>query len=117
MNMNMLLAGMVLMVLVVVAVGDCCPCLPLRSAPPTLLRVEKCVEKSSGQANISLPTENGSAMCKIGHGASDGPAMSKLERQMKTVGQKGRRRRHFVLSLSVMTCTRHDYIYVYIVSI
>ena len=68
MNMNMLCAGMVLMVVVVVAVGDCCPCLLLRSAPPTLLRVEKYVEKSSGQANISLPTGMGRRCAKLDTG-------------------------------------------------
>ena len=56
MKMNMLFAGMALMVVVVVVVGGCCPCLPSRSAP---LHVENYVEKSTCRTTTSSPARMG----------------------------------------------------------
>ena len=112
MNMNMVFAGMVLMVVVVVAVGDCCPCLLLRSAPPTLLRADKYVEKSTCQANTSSPTRMGRRCAKLDIGPRMGRSCANWkdkERQWAKKKEDGA----ILFCLSVMTCTRHDYVYVY----
>ena len=97
-----------------------CPpvCLPWRT-PTTFEPVESLwisLWKSLLEDTYLYTTSDGPAMCKIGY----------LEwvyhvKNKNTMGQrrgpKKRRRRHFVLSFSFVTCTRHDDIYMFILVI
>ena len=108
---------MVLMVVVVVAVGGVLPaCLPTLENPDYLRTCGKVCGKVCGKICLMTPT---SILFRMGRPCGKFGYLEWVGHveKRKDNGPKERRRRHFVMSLSVMTCTRHDYIYVYILLI
>ena len=113
--------GMVLMVVVVVAVGGVFAHLSAYCGEPRLpLNLWKSLWislwKNLLEDTYLYAMLDGSLMCKIWLFGWAGHVQNK-----KTMGQgrgpKKRRRRHFVLSFSFMTCTWHDDIYMFILVI
>ena len=116
---------MVLMVVVVVAVGGlfvrlfAClgdPRLPLDLWKNMWKNLWISLWKNLLEDTYLYAMLDGSPMCKIWLFGWAGHVQNK-----KTLGQgrgpKMRRRRHFVLSLSFVTCIRHDYIYMFLLVI